>query len=199
MLLDGLFSQSNPNQTTVGFTPQEMGLLGYSLATGGNVNPILAMALLNDDKPQQRQPFNPYPAPEKMPPQPLGQTSPANVVDNIMQAIGQVESSGRYDAMGPTTKSGDRAYGRYQVMGNNIPAWSKEALGYSVTPDDFIKNPELQDQIARYKMGQYHGKYGNPQDVASMWFSGRPMRNNVSADVTGTNVPEYVRRVNKYL
>src|SRR5688500_8767678 len=45
------------------------------------------------------------------------------------QAIAGIESGGRYNAIGPRTKNGDRAYGKYQVMGNNVPVWTKAALG----------------------------------------------------------------------
>ena len=44
-------------------------------------------------------------------------------------AISNIESGGRYDLLGPVTKSGDRAYGKYQVMGANVPEWSRAALG----------------------------------------------------------------------
>lgn len=120
-------------------------------------------------------------------------------VDKLMNAISSVESGGRYDAMGPRTKSGDRAYGRYQVMGNNIPGWTKNALGESLTPDQFLNNPQAQDSVARHYLGQYLDKYGNPQDAASMWFSGRPARNNNSRDILGTSVPQYVNRVTRHL
>ena len=55
------------------------------------------------------------------------------------QAIANIESrgSGGYSALGPLTKKGDRAYGRYQVMGDNLPSWTKEALGRQLTPDEF--------------------------------------------------------------
>ncbi len=197
------------NNNPLNIDPQIAGLIGMQLMNGGQINPLLAAALLNNESSRQQYP-NPTPPAQyngqsyNMPTLDGQQASNNKVegaynIDNIMNAIGQVESSGRYNAIGPTTRTGDRAYGRYQIMGANIPAWSKEALGRQVTPEDFINNPQLQDQIARYKMSQYHAKYGNPQDVASAWFSGRPMRNNYSADVTGTNVPEYVRRVSGYL
>lgn len=118
-------------------------------------------------------------------------------VGNIMQAIGKFESGNNYGSIGPLT-GGDHAYGAYQVMGNNIPAWSKEALGYSVTPQQFLNSPAIQDQVAHYKMGQYYDKYGNVNDVASMWFSGRPASGNNSKDVLGTSVPQYIANVNRY-
>lgn len=115
-------------------------------------------------------------------------------IDQIMQSIGKVESSGNYGAMGPRTKSGDRAYGKYQVMGSNIPSWSRQALGQSLSPQQFLNNPQAQDAVAQYMMSKYYNQYQNPQDVASMWFSGRPLANNNSRDITGTSVPQYVSR-----
>ena len=49
-------------------------------------------------------------------------------------AIAKIESGGKYDMLGPVTKTGDRAYGKYQVMGANIPSWTKETLGREMTP-----------------------------------------------------------------
>lgn len=116
-------------------------------------------------------------------------------LDRYLNALGTIESSNNYGALGPRTESGNRAYGRYQVMDFNIPSWTQEALGQSMTPDQFLANKEAQDAVARYKFGQYVEKTGNPFDAASMWFSGRPMAQaGESSDVTGTSVPQYVGR-----
>lgn len=116
-------------------------------------------------------------------------------LDRYLNALGTIESSNNYGALGPRTESGNRAYGRYQVMDFNIPSWTQEALGQSMTPDQFLANKEAQDAVARYKFGQYVEKTGNPFDAASMWFSGRPMvQAGESSDVTGTSVPQYVGR-----
>jgi hypothetical protein len=72
-------------------------------------------------------------------------------MDRIAAAHRQIESNGNYGALGPVVPSGqnrgDRAYGAYQVMGNNIPAWTKETLGYSMTPEEFLHNPQAQDAV----------------------------------------------------
>jgi hypothetical protein len=120
-------------------------------------------------------------------------TANGDIVSQIANSIGKFESGGKYGALGPMTQTGDRAHGKYQIMGANIPAWSKEILGRSVTPQEFINNPQLQDQIAQAKMRQYYQKYGTPADVASMWFSGRPANGNYSRDNLGTSVPQYIR------
>lgn len=117
-------------------------------------------------------------------------------VKKVAAAIGQFESGGNYRAVGPVTNSGDRAYGKYQIMGVNIPAWSKEVLGQSITVGQFLANPALQDQIAMAKIGQYIQRYGTVEDAASMWFSGRPLaRAGNARDVIGTTVPQYARNV----
>ena len=117
-------------------------------------------------------------------------------LDKLSSAIGQFESGGNYKAIGPDTGKGNKAYGKYQIMASNIPSWSKEALGYSITPQKFLESPQLQDKIAQYKMNQYLKKYGTVEDVASVWFSGRPLAKAGNAkDVIGTSVPKYVRNI----
>ena len=44
-------------------------------------------------------------------------------------AIAGIESSGRYDAIGPTNAKLGRPLGKYQVMEANLGPWSKAALG----------------------------------------------------------------------
>jgi hypothetical protein len=119
---------------------------------------------------------------------------------NYRDAISSIESGGKYDITGPVTKSGDRAYGRYQVMGNNIGPWTREILGKEMTPEEFLRTPEAQDKVFDARFGGYVKQYGNPQDAASMWFSGRPMAKAGNAkDVLGTTVPGYVSKFTKAL
>jgi len=116
-------------------------------------------------------------------------------LEQLVHAIGKFESGGKYGILGPQTKSGDRAYGQYQVMGANIPAWTQEVLGHKLTPQEFLNNPEAQDAVARAKLRSYLNTTGNVADASSMWFSGRPMRNNRSRDIIGTSVPQYVHGI----
>lgn len=115
------------------------------------------------------------------------------------QAIANIESSGgNYSAKGPVTASGDRAYGKYQVMGANIPSWTKSALGYSLTPEQFLSNPQAQEAVFAHIFGGYMSQYG-PDNAASMWFSGRPIAEAGNAtDILGTSVPNYVRKFQQY-
>lgn len=115
-------------------------------------------------------------------------------------AIRKKESagSGDYAAIGPTHPKLGRALGAYQVMEANIGPWSREALGREVSPDEFLRNPQIQDQIFQHKFGQYVQKYGNPQDAASAWFTGRPLAQGANArDVLGTTGAQYVADFNR--
>lgn len=112
-------------------------------------------------------------------------------------AIANIESkgSGDYNAIGPATAKGDRAYGKYQVMGDNIPQWTQEALGKPMTPQEFLANPQAQDAVFQHRFGGYLKKTGSPADAASMWFTGRPLADAQNArDVNGTTGGQYVSK-----
>ncbi len=117
------------------------------------------------------------------------------------QAIKDLESSGgNYNALGPLTARGDRAYGAYQVMGSNIPSWTEEALGRRLTPSQFLASPAAQDSVFDRFFGKSVSKYGNPQDAASVWFTGRPQALAGNAtDVFGTTSTKYVEKFNASL
>jgi len=114
-------------------------------------------------------------------------------------AIRAIESSGNYKALGPVTKSGDRAYGAYQVMGANIGPWTEKYVGRRMTPDEFLADQKAQDTVFQGEFGSYVSQYGNPQDAASMWFSGKPLSKAGNASDGNTTVPEYVSRFNSHL
>lgn len=123
-------------------------------------------------------------------------------MQQFMNAIAANESGGQanpYTAVSPTNRNGQKAYGKYQILESNIPAWSKEALGRSVSLQEFLTNPDIQENIARVQMEKIYNKYGNYDDLAAVWFSGRPLSGNNSSDVTGTTVPTYVQRMRKNL
>jgi hypothetical protein len=99
--------------------------------------------------------------------------------------------SGGYKALGPVTDTGDRAYGRYQVMGANIGNWSKQALGTRLTKDQFLNNPEYQDRIFDHIFGGYLDKFGM-EGAAQAWFGGAGSVGKTGRkDVLGTSVGQY--------
>lgn len=117
-------------------------------------------------------------------------------------AIGSIESGGQsdpYTTMGPATKGGDRAHGKYQVMGANIGPWSREVLGTELTPEQFLASPQAQDAVFQGKFGQYVDKYG-PEGAAKAWFAGeKGMTNPNAKDALGTSVADYAGKFNKAL
>lgn len=127
-----------------------------------------------------------------------GDATPDDIMGKYAPAIANIESSGNYAARGPVTKTGDRAFGKYQVMGANVPSWTKEATGREMTPDEFIASPEAQDATFKHHFGKALAQYGNPQDAASVWFSGKPQAAAGNAsDITGTTVPSYLKKFNE--
>lgn len=104
-----------------------------------------------------------------------------------------MESGGNYKAIGPQTKHG-RAIGKYQIMEENIPSWTKQVLGKSLTTKEFYNNPEAQDIVAKAKMQDSYDKTGNHADVVAMWHSGRKYAGNTRSDVN-MSTREYTHRI----
>ncbi|MDQ6793623.1 MAG: transglycosylase family protein [Chloroflexota bacterium] len=84
-------------------------------------------------------------------------------IDRFMQAIGFVESGGRYDAL----NSSSGAYGKYQIMPSNWPAWSKIYLGRALPP-----TPTNQEVVARGKFTSLWRWLGTWPAVAHWWLTG---------------------------
>lgn len=106
----------------------------------------------------------------------------------LLAGIKQVESGGRYSVVNSIG-----AVGAYQVMKGNIPSWTRQALGYSLTWQQFRDSPSAQDKVAAYILGGYLKKYG-AAGAASMWFSGQPNPNSSASD-GGNTVAQYVTKV----
>ena len=117
-------------------------------------------------------------------------------------AIASIESagSGDYSAIGPVTAKGNRAYGRYQVMDFNIGPWTEKYLGRRLTPEEFLASKEAQDAVFAGEFGGNVEKYGNPQDAASVWFTGKPVATGGNRkDILGTTGNVYVDKFNNAL
>lgn len=113
--------------------------------------------------------------------------------------ITAIESGGRYDLVGPATRNGDRAVGKYQVMGRNIPEWTREALGREMSVPEFRSSPEAQDAVFNHRFGMYEKKYG-PAGAARAWFAGEGGMNDYGRkDVLGTSVADYERMFNSHV
>jgi len=123
-------------------------------------------------------------------------------LEDFKRGIGMLESSQNYSALGKIMETGaykgDRAYGKYQVMGKNIPDWTQKALGRSLTPQQFLASPEAQEKVFEYQSELNYAKYGNWDDVASVWFSGQPVSGNYASDGQ-TSVPDYIKKMRKFM
>jgi hypothetical protein len=97
----------------------------------------------------------------------FGGSANGNNFGSFLRAISGRESGGNYGAR--NRDSG--ALGKYQIMPGNIPSWSREALGHSVSTSQFYHSPSLQEQIAQFKLRQYYNKYG-PEGAAVAWYAG---------------------------
>jgi hypothetical protein len=124
---------------------------------------------------------------------------PQMSIDEWMQRAARNETGAEkdpYNAVGPISRRGDHAYGKYQVMGENVPVWTKKYLGEEMTPQEFLADKDAQDQVARGKGGEYLAKYG-PTGAAAAWFAGENGMNDPNRkDTLGTHVAEYQRRFN---
>lgn len=111
----------------------------------------------------------------------------------FLAGLRATESGGSYTAVGPSVH-GDRAYGRYQVMGANIPSWTKRYYGTALTPQQFLANHAAQEAVVGGVINSYYKRYGSWEAAASMWFSGQPNPNSHASDGYLT-VQQYVQRV----
>lgn len=114
--------------------------------------------------------------------------------DQFYSAIAEQESGGNYGAVGVWV-GGDRAYGKYQVMGANIPSWTKQYVGYSMTPQQYLNSPSAQEKVARGKLKSYFNQYG-ARGAASAWYSGNPsLHMSTRSQSGGPSIKDYVDSV----
>ncbi|MGX1163735.1 hypothetical protein AB7M16_000001, partial [Bradyrhizobium sp. USDA 372] len=125
-------------------------------------------------------------------------TDPMTRYARATSAIESGSPQGNYRLVGPPTRSGDRAFGRYQVMGANIPDWTERYFGQRLTPREFLLNPEAQDAVYKGEFGRLVDKYG-PTGAAKAWFTGERGMNNPRASDGYTTVSAYADRFNRNL
>ena len=122
-----------------------------------------------------------------------GFTENISDLDALLRAIGGQESGGDYGA----TNSRTKAFGKYQIMPENWPSWSREAG----LPEGAEQTPENQEIVARYKLGEYLQKYG-AEGAAAAWYGGEgavnwgaEARNRKQGNGDEPSVNEYVAQV----
>jgi hypothetical protein len=100
-------------------------------------------------------------------------------------AIGRIESGGNYYAR--NASSG--AYGKYQIMPSNWPAWARQYLGNA----NARQTPANQEKVASGKMTSLYRWLGSWKRVAYWWLTG-------SSRTTGWSsyAKRYVAKVMRY-
>lgn len=100
----------------------------------------------------------------------------------MKRALGMQESSNDYGAYNKTAfGAGNPALGKYQILWENVQAWSKSA-GYPVpvSQNAFLRNHRLQEQLADWQLNQYikqaYEQTNDPNIVVRMvsaaWYGG---------------------------
>lgn len=121
-------------------------------------------------------------------------------IERIKKGLAYVETRGAPDAyskkgvvVSEGMYAGDRALGKYQVMGKNVGPWTKQYLGREVSPEEFLANPQIQEDLMTARAKDLYSKYGNEYDVASVHFTGQPLAKAGGdvADDTGTTNSVY--------
>lgn len=123
-------------------------------------------------------------------------------VAQLAWAIREVESGGIPDGQRYSVVNSAGATGAYQVMKDNIAAWTKEVLGRSLSLQEWLGNRQAQDKVAMAKLGALQKKYGSWESAAAVWFSGQPNPNSSASDAAaggGNTVRQYVDKVGKFL
>ncbi|HUQ79323.1 MAG TPA: transglycosylase family protein [Patescibacteria group bacterium] len=95
-------------------------------------------------------------------------SSPPNI-DRFLNALGRVESGGRYTARNVSTG----AYGKYQIMPASWAGWARAYLGTSSAP----QTPKNQETVARRKVTALHRWLDAWPTVAHWWLTGSSERN----------------------
>lgn len=114
-------------------------------------------------------------------------------IDKAKFAICSMESGCNYFKRGPITRTGDRAYGKYQIMGVNVYSWTC-AAGQCMTPEQFLSNPEMQERVFEQQFGKYAAQYGW-SGAARAWFAGPGcVYKWCRGDQLGTGVASYQSR-----
>lgn len=121
-------------------------------------------------------------------------------LERFVNAIAGQESNGKHSAVGVVTRNGDRAYGKYQVMGNNLAGsrkgWDYETTGKDVTPEQFLRNPQLQEDVAKGKLTEYYKKFG-VAGAAKAWYGGpgAAKRNSNAKQYGGPSLNSYAQSI----
>ena len=110
-----------------------------------------------------------------------------------------------YGMIGAKTRRGDRALGAYQVMRDaNLGKWSQDVFGRTVSQDEYLSSPAMQDEMFKAKFGGQMNTLSSPSygtipagktatRAAGEWYGG-PNFNPAATDIHGRyDVTDYMR------
>jgi len=181
--------QSNFKESMMSYLVAE----NKSLADQANV---YGDRMLKEDELLRRMGINLEPGPKDSSTRGFEEVS--GTVAKIVNAISMSESSGGKNTNHPLVKKGmykgQRAIGEYAIMPGNVSQWTKQALGYEMSVEDFKDNPDAQAYVTEYKINEYYNKYGTVEDAASVWFTGKPVREAGNVSDGYTTAPEYLQK-----
>ena len=125
-------------------------------------------------------------------------------ISAFRQAIVGKESGGNYDAVNPDSG----ALGIGQVMPENVGPWTKQYLGKSLTPEQFLKDRAAQDAVVNGRFNdmlkdQAAAGFSGEQMIrraAAVWYSGKANRWNDTKQETYNgrrypSVAEYTKAI----
>ena len=121
-------------------------------------------------------------------------------VVGVLRGLATAESSNNPNVEHPLVKrgkyKGEKAIGMYGIMPGNVKSWTKEALGKSMSIEEFKKDPDSQELVVIHQLTKSLNKYGSIEDALSVWHSGKPLKKNKSVDVTtGLKTTDYVDKI----
>lgn len=112
--------------------------------------------------------------------------------NQFMRAIAEQESGGNYSVV-----NSYGAVGKYQVLKSNIPGWSKQVLGYSISWQKFRDTPSLQEKIVSGILHGYFNQWG-ARGAAAAWYAGPGNHNldmSTNSQPGGPSIKGYVDSV----
>jgi Transglycosylase SLT domain len=112
-----------------------------------------------------------------------------NQADDLYTRIVQQESGGDPTQINPDSG----AIGLGQVMPENVPSWTEQCLGQSMTPDAFAADADAQKKTVDCKLKEYlaaaqergESAFDGCRSVAAAWYSGDPSLKDSDAPQAG--------------
>ena len=121
-------------------------------------------------------------------------------IANIVKSIAYTENNGQPDLSNPKAGASGEMKSTFQFLPETWREWSTQASGQK----DLPMTPENEAMVTYHKVGDWLNNGYTPEQIFSMWNSGRP--NAYKQGLKGTNskgikydTPAYVKKATNYL